>query len=182
MRVSRGLKLIVLFYIPKLIFTLIKLTSECKGISMNFFSRIKESLFGSNEPKPQEESEFDLEKFIYIKLPGNIGPLDRGELFEDQIDPVLEKEGLGSVSGGGSSLGDEQPDGSRQVEFCGIDVDVTNCDRAREVLRDLLPKLNAPIGTELQFTKAGKKLQDRFNGATWTLEESRAALHPGFGV
>lgn len=74
-------------------------------------------------PNHKKKISLILEKFIYIKLPGNIGPLDRGELFEDQIDPMLEKEGLGSVSGG-SSLGDEQPDGSRQVAFCGIDVDV----------------------------------------------------------
>jgi hypothetical protein len=99
---------------------------------MNIFARIKASLFGPNEPKSQGGDEFDLEKFIYIKIPGNIGPHDRGELFEDKIDPVLEKEGLGSVSGGGSSLGDERPDGTRVVEFCGIDVDVTNRDRARE--------------------------------------------------
>jgi hypothetical protein len=149
---------------------------------MNIFSRIKERLFGSTEPEPQEGGKFDPEKFIYIKMPGSIGPIDRGELFEDRIDPILEKEGLGAVSGGGSSLGDEQPDGTRFIEFCGIDVDVTNLQRAREVLRELLPQINAPAGTELQFTKGGKKLQDRYNGATWSIEEPRDALHPGLGI
>lgn len=149
---------------------------------MNIFSRIKTRFFGASAPRAQVEEELDLTQFIYIKIPGNIGPIDRGELFEDQIDPVLEKEGLGAVSGGGSSLGEEQPDGTRQVEFCGIDVDVTNLHRAREVLRDLLPKLNSPINTELQFTIGGEKLQDRYDGMTWILEEPRHALHPGFGV
>jgi hypothetical protein len=149
---------------------------------MNIFSRIKASLLGSNDPKPEDGDAFDLDNFIYIKIPGNIGPDDRGDLFENQINPVLKKDGLGSVSGGGSLLGDEQSDGTRLVEFCGIDVDVTNCDRAREVLRDLLPKLNAPVGSELQFTKGGKRWRDRYDGASWATDEPRDASHPGFGA
>jgi hypothetical protein len=124
----------------------------------------------------------DPEQFIYVKLPGNIQPIQRGELFEDRIDPILSEAGLGSVSGGGSSLTDPLPDGRRLVAFCGIDIDTLKRDEALPVLRDLLPKLEAPVGTELHYTRSGVKLQDEFTNAGWSTERPRTFLHPGFDV
>ncbi len=124
----------------------------------------------------------DPEQFIYVKLPGNIQPIQRGELFEDRIDPILSGAGLGSVSGGGSSLTDSLPDGRRLVAFCGIDIDTLKRDEALPVLRDLLPKLKAPVGTELHYTRNGVKLQDEFTNAGWSTERPRTFLHPGFEV
>lgn len=124
----------------------------------------------------------DPEQFIYVKLPGNIQPIQRGEQFEDRIEPVLAESKLGSVSGGGSSLTDPLPDGRRLVSFCGIDVDTPNRDAALTVLRDLLPTLNAPVGTELHYTRDGTKLQDEFSGAGWATNRPRTDLHSGFEV
>ena len=124
----------------------------------------------------------DPEKFIYIKIPGNIQPLERGELFEDRIEPVLLERGIGSVSGGGSSLGDAGPDGYREVVFCGIDIEAVDRETTLTALRELLPKLNAPAGTEIHYTTGGARSQDVLTRTGWLLHQPRDFLHPGFGV
>lgn len=129
-----------------------------------------------------EEEKFDVEQFIYIKIPTAIQPADRAELFEDKIDIALEPRNLGHVSGGGTLLGKPDADGNRSIEFCGIDVDTIDRNEVLIVLRRLLPDLGVPLYTELHYTVAGKKLQDRFIGADWLLEESRDFLHPGFDI
>ncbi|TKR30680.1 hypothetical protein FCE95_11270 [Luteimonas gilva] len=130
----------------------------------------------------EQETEFDVEQFIYIKIPAPIQPLDRGHLFEDPIDAAIEPRDLGHVSGGGSLLGDARSDGSRPIEFCGIDIDTTDRTEVLRILRDLLPKLGIPLDTELHYTTGGLKLQDRFMGADWAIGEPREFLHPGFDI
>jgi hypothetical protein len=148
---------------------------------MSISSFIK-SLLPSKPSVPAEANAFDVEQFIYVKIPGDIGPIDRGALFEDRIEPALAEKNLGTVSGGGSSLGDARPDGSRPISFCGIDIDTTSRDEALVVLRDLLPTLNTPVGAELHYTKKGQKLQDELAAEGWLLERPRVFDHPGFGV
>ena len=130
----------------------------------------------------EKEKDFDVEKFIYIKIPDAIQPLDRAEIFEDPIDAALEPLELGHVSGGGSLLGNARPDGTRPIEFCGIDVDTTDRDAALELLRKILPDLGVPPATELHYTTGSTRLQDRFLGADWVVAEPRESLHPGFDI
>jgi hypothetical protein len=136
--------------------------------------------------KPKDQvtttSSWDPHLFIYVKIPGDIQPLVRGERFEDPLEAVLEASKLGNISGGGSQLDDPYPDGRPRVEFCGIDVDVTDTDRARTLLREELIKLQAPDGTELHYTRNGAKLLDRFEGGSWSEGIVRTLTHPGFGV
>ena len=148
---------------------------------MGIFDKVRSLLGADKAPEPPQQS-FDVEKFIYIKMPGNIQPMERGELFEDKIDPVLAQDNLGAVSGGGSLLGDPRPDGTRIVESCGIDIDVTDLSRALVVLRELIPQLNSPVGTELHYTEGGARLQDVLTPSGWELAQTRTYLHPGFGV
>jgi hypothetical protein len=129
-----------------------------------------------------EQEEFDIEQFVYIKIPAPIQPLDRATLFEDPIDDALQPDDLGHVSGGGSLLGDALPDGTRPIEFCGIDIDTTDRAAVLEVLRELLPSLGIPLASELHYTAGGLKLQDRFLGTSWSIGESREFLHPGFDI
>lgn len=147
---------------------------------MKILNKLK-SVFQPNAEKPVAP-QLDPEQFIYVKLPGNIQPIQRGEQFEDRIDPVLAEAGLGAVSGGGSSLADPLPDGRRLVAFCGIDIDTPKRDAALSVLRDLLPKLEAPVGTELHYTRDGVKLQEEFTSAGWATDRPRTFQHPGFDV
>ena len=126
--------------------------------------------------------DFDVEQFIYIKIPDAIQPLDRAAIFEDPIDAILEPKGLGHISGGGSLLGDKRPDGTRAIEFCGIDVDTTDRNAVLGILRGLLPDLGIPLATELHYTSGGDRVQDRFLGADWAIGEPRTFLHPGFDI
>ena len=96
--------------------------------------------------------------------------------------PRFSELGVGEVKGGGSQLGDQQLDGTRPIEFCGIDVEVTDLDRGRAILRTRLVELGAPLGTELHFTRDGDKLQDELNPDGWVVNQARTSLHPGFGV
>jgi hypothetical protein len=120
--------------------------------------------------------------FVYIKIPEAIGPINRGSKYEDPIDAKLRDRGLGEITGGGSQLGDAAPDGSRPIEFCGIDVDVTSLEEGLPLLRDALLELNAPLGTQLHYSLDGSKLADELNKTGWTLKRPRSFQHPGFGV
>jgi hypothetical protein len=42
------------------------------------------------------------EFFFYVRIPGNVEPLERGARFEDPLEAALQESGLGSVEGGGS--------------------------------------------------------------------------------
>lgn len=109
-------------------------------------------------------------ELIYIFLPESIGPMDRGDKYEDPIIDELERLGLGEVSGAGTSLGDEGPDGKRPIVSCGIDVDTNDVAAARTMLRTLLPRLGCPEGTQLHYNLPGGPRQDEYVGGDWTLE------------
>ena len=80
--------------------------------------------------------------FFYIKIPGNIQPLERGDLFEDPLIQSLEAAGLGEVTGGGSQLAK-----GGGVEYCGIDVEVNDRERGLALILSEMRRLNAPQGT-----------------------------------
>ena len=114
-----------------------------------------------------DDSELEL---VYIFLPEALGPMDRGDKYEDPIIEKLERLGLGEVSGAGTELGDEGPDGRRPILSCGIDVDTHDVAATRAALRTLLPRLGCPTGSQLQNMMSDKPLRDEFDGKTWTLE------------
>jgi hypothetical protein len=145
---------------------------------MSIVDKLKALLVGSrNEQVDNEPTEL-----IYIMLPEPLQPMDRGGKYEDPLDAELRLENLGCVSGGGSSLSDEKPDGTREIEWCGIDVDTLHVDQARALLRDHLPELGCLKGTCLQFRKDDVSLQDEFDGVQWKLDLPRTNMHPGFGI
>jgi hypothetical protein len=147
---------------------------------MSFLDRLRQLVLPSKKTAP--ESEFDPELFVYVKIPGPIQPIDRGTMFEDPLEAKLQEQSLGTISGGGSQLGDERPDGTRPIDFCGLDIDVTDQERALTFLREELPHLRIPEGTELHYTRLGMKLQDQYSGGSWQIEQPRTFLHPGFDI
>jgi len=68
-------------------------------------------------------SDVDPERFIFIKIQDELGPMERGDEYENQLGIALAEVGLGEITGGGSQLGERNPDGSTSIAFCGIDVD-----------------------------------------------------------
>ncbi len=144
--------------------------------------RIRSWLPGAEKSGPDAGSEVPSTHFIYVKIPEPLMPLERGSKYEDPITAALEEDGLGSISGGGAQLGDERPDGTRPIEFCGIDIDVADLEQARHRLRAVLIELGAPIGTEVHFSIGEEKLQDELGDDGWRLQQPRTFLHPGFGT
>lgn len=118
--------------------------------------------------------------FIYVKVPESIGPMVRGERYEDPIEEMLETLGLGEVTGGGTQLGDARADGKRPIESCGLDVEVTDLQRGLSALREELQRLGAPVGTELHYTVDKQSLQDELGPDGWRQNQLRTLRHPAF--
>lgn len=85
------------------------------------------------------------EHFFYVRIPGNIGPAERGERFEAPLLAALAKSAVGRVTGGGSQLGE-----GKTIEFCGIDVVVKKQAEGLEIVRRVLRQANAPAATVIE--------------------------------
>jgi hypothetical protein len=104
-------------------------------------------------PAPDAVSD-DSPLFVYVKLPGNIQPLERGQ-FEDPLAAALEAAGLGAVTGGGSQLDDPDENGSPRVAFAGIDVDLYAVEPGLQLIVRELRRAHAPAGTVLLYELDG---------------------------
>lgn len=62
------------------------------------------------------DQEPDGEYFI-ARLNVRVGPIDRGELYEDPLSEMLQANALGEVSGGGTMLGEEG-----EIQFCELEI------------------------------------------------------------
>jgi len=111
----------------------------------------------------------DRGEFIYVYLPYDIEPDERYARYQEPLDAELRLHGAGWVSGGGSLMGDELEDGTQECLNVGVDVDAVDVSRAREILRTLLPSLGAPVGTRVLYHDDDQALEDRYDGAGWTL-------------
>ena len=83
--------------------------------------------------------------FLYVLIPGDIRPVERGNRFEDPLQESLRASGLGEVTGGGSQMGEGDT-----VEYCGIDVIVYDLDRGIQHLKEELSRLGAPPNTVIE--------------------------------
>lgn len=97
------------------------------------------------------------EHFLYVYIPANMGPMERGELFEDPLDKALRSKNLGSVTGGGSQLGEGDT-----IEYCGVDVVVKDRGRGIDLIVDIMRQCNAPEGTKVE-----EYLPKRIDHAVW---------------
>jgi hypothetical protein len=98
--------------------------------------------------------------FVFVKVPESIMPIDRGEKYEDPLDAALKREKLGEVTGGGSQLGELDSEGKRNVEWVGLDVELTDLERGLPFLKKELRRLGAPAETTMEFTRAGSQVTE----------------------
>jgi hypothetical protein len=110
--------------------------------------------------KPEAKISENEPLFVYVKLPVDLDPDERTELFADPLQEALEKENVGTVTGGGTLLSAPDDDGEREVEFCGIDVDLYRLEQGFAVLRRELLRLEAPQGTTLMYTLDGQEWEE----------------------
>jgi len=127
---------------------------------MEFFKELKGWLRGDSGPTASNEVSQANPLFVYIKIPGDIEPFDRGERFADPLQEALESAELGTITGGGSQLSEPDSEGQRSVEFCGIDVDLYHLDKGLELLRKELVRLAAPPGTALLYELNGQEYEE----------------------
>lgn len=109
-------------------------------------------------------------EYMTVIVPGNLDPFDRHYRFSIHIDAELRLTGLGCSVGGGTLMSEEDEDGESEILFCVCDVDATDVDGARALLRLHLPELGCPEGTLIQY---GDALEDRFDGNHWILSLPR---------
>jgi hypothetical protein len=98
--------------------------------------------------------------FVYAKILDQVGPIDRGEKYEDPLQEMLDAESLGEVTGGGTM----QQEGI--IVFVGIDVELTDLDRGIPLVAQKLHELGAPPGSTLEYEVGGKKVSHPIGGAT----------------
>jgi len=119
--------------------------------------------------KAKMEDPDDVEYMMVVVL-GDLDPFARHYRFSVYIDAELRLSGLGCSVGGGTLRSEEDEDGESEILFCICDVDATDVDGARALLRLHLPELGCPEGTLIQY---GDALEDRFDGSDWELARSR---------
>src|SRR5687768_18328169 len=81
--------------------------------------------------------------FFYVLIPEPLGPMDRGEKYEDPLSEALGE--LGEVTGGGSQLGEGDT-----IAFYGVDVVVNDRERKLKVIRECLRARGAPPNTVIE--------------------------------
>lgn len=131
---------------------------------MSFLKDLK-NVVRDDPAAPNAEISKDNPLFVYVRMPVDLEPDDRHELFAEPLHEALEKENLGAVTGGGTMFSPPDDDGEDEVQFSGLDVDLYDLEKGIDLLRRELIRLQAPQGTSLLY---------ELNGREW--EEP---LHPG---
>lgn len=98
--------------------------------------------------------------FVFVRVPEPLQPLDRAAKYEDPLDATLKKTGLGEVTGGGTQMSKPKADGSRDIEWVGIDVELADLDLGIGPLKQELIRLGVPKGTLLEYQRSGKQIED----------------------
>jgi hypothetical protein len=97
-------------------------------------------LFGAAATAPAATGDM-----VIARLNARAQPLDRGEVFEDPLNEVLQASGTGDVTGGGTMLG---ADG--EIAFCDLEIIVPAAtDAALAAIRTALERLGAPKGSKM---------------------------------
>ena len=81
--------------------------------------------------------------FFYVLLREPLGPLDRGEKYEDPLAAALGE--LGEVTGGGSQMGEGDT-----IQYCGLDVVVNDREHGLRVIRECLRTCGAASDTVIE--------------------------------
>lgn len=81
--------------------------------------------------------------FFYVLIHEPLGPIDRGEKYEDPLNDALGE--LGQVTGGGSQLGEGDT-----IAFCGVNVVVNHRHNGLKFIRHCLRSCGAPSNTIIE--------------------------------
>lgn len=91
--------------------------------------------------------------FVYAKIFDRVGPLDRGDKYEDPLQEMLDAENLGEITGGGT-----MQEKTGEILFVGIDIELTDFERGIPLVARKLQELGAPPGSTLEYQVDGKNV------------------------
>ena len=82
----------------------------------------------------------------YAKINERIKPIERGEIYEEPLTAALAESGFGTVEGGGTLL-----QKSGEIEYIGIDVDLSDREAGIPFVCRFLEERGAPKGSFLEI-------------------------------
>ncbi|MFQ6548523.1 hypothetical protein AADZ90_011235 [Aestuariibius sp. 2305UL40-4] len=83
--------------------------------------------------------------YVTLTLPLKIGPIERGDFWEDPLSEKLEEQGIGAVTGGGTMM---SQDGG--IEFVDLEVELEAIDDGKlDALVAAMVAIGAPKGTKI---------------------------------
>lgn len=82
--------------------------------------------------------------YMTIRLPLKIGPLERGDLWEDPLSDLIEPDEIAEVSGGGTMMSE---DGG--IEYCDLEIELADLSDDRlDRIQAAMIEVGAPKGTK----------------------------------
>jgi len=84
--------------------------------------------------------------FVYAHLNARVMPVHRGERYEEPLEAAFEKNSFGRVTGGGTMLA-----ANREIDYCGIDIDLFDIERGLPFVGQFLAECGAPKGSRLEY-------------------------------
>jgi hypothetical protein len=82
---------------------------------------------------------------IVARINDRTQPIERGELYEDPLQEMIEAAGIGDVTGGGTQLGS-----TGEIAFCDIEIRAQDVEQSTlGAVIEMLEKLGAPKGSKL---------------------------------
>ncbi len=82
---------------------------------------------------------------VIVRLNARAQPIDRGERYEDPLQELLEKNGWGEVSGGGSQLTE-----LGEIAYCEIELALSQVTpEILQAIANKLETLGAPVGSRI---------------------------------
>ena len=92
---------------------------------------------------------------VIARLYEHIGPIDRGNRYEDPLQAVLDETSAGQVTGGGSQLSE-----LGGIDHADIEIELANLDGALRIVTEALERSGAPRGSELIDAKDARVLRE----------------------
>jgi hypothetical protein len=89
-----------------------------------------------------------------VKIPERLQPLERDEKYGVPLHDLLEQAGVGFVNGGGTKA-----DNQGQIVYCYLDVEVSNLEAGKRLIREFLENRYAPAGSKIIEYAPGGFLQ-----------------------
>jgi hypothetical protein len=105
------------------------------------------TLFGCS-PKPSTKVDNDDRISATAEFNHKIGPIDRGERYEDSLGDALSEKGFGEVDGGGTMQSKEG-----EILYIDVHMDLTNPEESIPFVTRFLEERGAPKGSKLKIYK-----------------------------